>query len=96
MRQGFESNELWEQEVVSDAYTFWQFASESSPSLAELAMRLFETPANSVPSERAFSSMNLTHTRYRNRLTIEKLIRYAISIIPYQSQNPRPSKDGRT
>jgi hypothetical protein len=73
MRQGFESNELWEQEVVSDPYTFWQFASEYSPGLAELAMRLFETPANSVPSERAFSTMNLTHTRYRNRLTVEKV-----------------------
>jgi hypothetical protein len=73
MRQGLKSDELWEQEMVSDAYTFWQFASEYSPGLAELAMRSFETPANSVPSERAFSTINLTHTRYRNRLTIEKV-----------------------
>lgn len=73
MRQGFESSELWEKEVVDDPYTFWQFASEYSPFLAELAMWLFETPANSVPSERAFSTMNLTHTRYRNRLKVEKV-----------------------
>lgn len=73
MRQGFESSELWEPEVVNDPYTFWQFASEYSPDLADLAMRLFETPANSVPSERAFSTMNLTHTRHRNRLKVEKV-----------------------
>jgi hypothetical protein len=36
-------------------------------------MRLFEIPANSVPSERAFSTMNLTHTSYRNRLTVENV-----------------------
>ena len=58
---------------MNDLYTFWQFASEYSSDLAELSMRLFETPANSVPSERAFSTMNLTHTRYRNRLKVEKV-----------------------
>ena len=36
-------------------------------------MRLLETHANSVPSERAFSAMNLTATKKRNRLSVEKL-----------------------
>ncbi|KAF7173370.1 hypothetical protein CNMCM6106_007473 [Aspergillus hiratsukae] len=73
MREGFESRELWEREVVNDPHTFWQFASEYSPELADLALRIFDTPANSVPSERAFSTMNLTHTRHRNRLKVEKV-----------------------
>ena len=39
--------------------------------LAPLAVRLFSSIANSVPSERAFSAMNYIHNRYRNRLTAE-------------------------
>ena len=39
--------------------------------LAPLAIRLFSSIANSVPSERAFSAMNYIHNRYRNRLTAE-------------------------
>ena len=39
--------------------------------LAPLAVRLFSSITNSVPSERAFSVMNYIHNRYRNRLTAE-------------------------
>jgi Protein of unknown function (DUF 659)/hAT family C-terminal dimerisation region len=73
MRQGFESRELWDSEIKSDPITFWSFALQYSPEIAELAIRLFETPANSVPCERAFSTMNLTHTKYRNRLTVDRM-----------------------
>lgn len=31
--------------------------------------------ANSVPCERVFSSMNLIHTKLRNRLSLEKLFK---------------------
>ena len=41
--------------------------------LYQLATRLFHTPANSVPSERSFSSMNILHSKSRNRLTVERV-----------------------
>src|SRR5258706_474249 len=37
-----------------------------------LAVRIFEAIANSVASERAFSAMNLIHSKLRNRLGAEK------------------------
>jgi hypothetical protein len=40
--------------------------------LATLAVRIFEAIGNSVASERAFSTMNLIHTKLRNRLGAEK------------------------
>ena len=40
--------------------------------LAQLAVRIFKAIANSVASERAFSAMNLIHTKLQNRLGIEK------------------------
>jgi Protein of unknown function (DUF 659)/hAT family C-terminal dimerisation region len=52
---------------------FWQLSFVNAKLLSELAMRLFETPSNSVPSERAFSAMNLTATKKRNRLSVAKL-----------------------
>src|ERR1700722_13741922 len=39
----------------------------------QLATRLFHTPANPVPSERSFSSMNIVHSKSRNRLTVERV-----------------------
>lgn len=36
--------------------------------MATLAIRLITTPANSVPSERAFSVQNMIHTKLRNRM----------------------------
>ena len=39
-----------------------------TPKLAKLAYRIFITPANSVPSERAFS-YNLQHDKKRSKLT---------------------------
>jgi hypothetical protein len=40
--------------------------------LAQLAVRIFKAITNSVASERAFSAMNLIHTKLRNRLGVEK------------------------
>ena len=40
--------------------------------LAQLPVRIFKAIANSVASERAFSAMNLIHTKLRNRLGTEK------------------------
>ena len=38
-----------------------------------MARRLFQTTANSVPSERAFSTMNYIHSDLRNQLTNERV-----------------------
>ena len=35
--------------------------------------RLLHTLANSVPSERSFSSMNILHSKLRNRVTVERV-----------------------
>jgi hypothetical protein len=45
--------------------------------IAKLVIRIFTTVANSVPSERGFSTMKLQHTKLRNRLfpsRVDKLV----------------------
>jgi hypothetical protein len=44
-----------------------------APTLASFAKRLINTVANSAAAERAFSAMNLQHTKLRNSLPIEKV-----------------------
>ena len=44
----------------------------SFPALSSFAKRLLNTISNSVPSERAFFTMNYTHSKIRNRLTPER------------------------
>ena len=41
--------------------------------LAPFAIRVFKTPANSVPSERAFSAMNLVESKLRSKITAENM-----------------------
>jgi hypothetical protein len=43
-----------------------------APQLSSLSLRVFHALANSVPSERAFSSRNLVHNALRNRLGPER------------------------
>jgi hypothetical protein len=52
---------------------FWALLYPFAPELSRLALRVFKTPANSVPSERAFSTHNLIHDKRRNRLQVEKV-----------------------
>ena len=50
---------------------------DEAPILAQLAIRILTITANSVPSERAFSTMKLQHTKLRNRLApsrVDKLV----------------------
>jgi hypothetical protein len=56
---------------------FWTSIKDDAPTLANLAIRILSTTANSVPSERAFSTMKLQHTKLRNRLLssrVDKLV----------------------
>jgi len=45
---------------------------QESPTLADLALRLFTTASNSCWAERGFSAMNHIHSDLRNRLSLRK------------------------
>jgi hypothetical protein len=62
---------------IDEDWTFWFSMKDEAPILAQLAIRILTTTANSVPSERAFPTMRLQHTKLRNRLTpsrVDKLV----------------------
>jgi hAT family C-terminal dimerisation region len=48
-------------------------AKSSTTILGQIALRLFSTPANSVPSERSFSTQNLIHNKTRRALRSDKV-----------------------
>jgi hypothetical protein len=50
---------------------YWQRMANLGHPLGDIAVRIFSTLSNSVPSERSFSTMNLIHTQFRNRLASE-------------------------
>ncbi|THY01019.1 hypothetical protein D6D01_10392 [Aureobasidium pullulans] len=53
--------------------SFWDYAQQYDASeLCELALRLLSTPANSVPSERSFSSFNFIQNSFRTRLSTHR------------------------
>jgi hypothetical protein len=54
---------------VNKPKAFWTVMRTECPELASFALRLLKTPANSVAAERAFSAMNIIHTKSRNRLS---------------------------
>ena len=58
---------------AGDPWLFWQMVGYHAPGLAALAARLFKTPANSVPSERAFSTQNLVQTKTMIRVDPKRL-----------------------
>ncbi|KAF5706007.1 transposase [Fusarium mundagurra] len=47
----------------------WQCLLNQGSTLARVAMKVINTLANSVPSERSFSAISFIHTKARNRLT---------------------------
>src|SRR5438046_9703531 len=49
--------------------------------LEPLSLRIFSTPSNSVPSERAFSIMNFLHSKARNCLEPERVDKLTYSYI---------------
>ncbi|EED14263.1 conserved hypothetical protein [Talaromyces stipitatus ATCC 10500] len=57
---------------AKDISIFWLEATDLAPNLASIAKRLINTIASSAAAERAFSLMNLQHTKIRNRLTVEQ------------------------
>ena len=63
---------LWEPRLVESPKTFWQYLRPSSPILAGFAVRIFSTPCNSVPCERAFSAMNYIIDKFRASTGVER------------------------
>jgi hypothetical protein len=59
---------------IDNPVRYWKsyLGYEDHNKLAQLAVRIFETVANSVASERAFSAMNIIITKLRNRLGAER------------------------
>jgi hypothetical protein len=64
---------LWCWQLAENATVFWNSATSLAPTIGPIAIRLISTPATSVPSERAFSILNLVHTKLRNRLSNERV-----------------------
>lgn len=62
-REAFSDAYLWSKSHNPDI--FWDHVSPHAPVLAEFALRLFSTPANSVPSERAFSTFGFIQNSFR-------------------------------
>lgn len=62
---------LWK--LKDSAHLFWTSAIDIAPEIAPIAQRLAATPATSVPSERAFSILNLLQNKLRNRLTVQRV-----------------------
>jgi hypothetical protein len=63
--------------MTEDRDLFWLYNQAICPSLSAFASRLLNTIANSVLSERVWSSMNYIHSKSRNRLsldTVDKLL----------------------
>ena len=61
------------QEWVEKPIMFWKSYRSVAPKLAELAIQLQHITANSVASERAFSTMNFLQNKLRSRMTIETM-----------------------
>jgi hAT family C-terminal dimerisation region len=66
-------SKLWCWQLAEDASVFWNSATILAPTIGPIAIRLMSTPATSVPSERAFSILNLVHNKLRNRLSTERV-----------------------
>lgn len=86
----------WKAEA--DPRMFWLYQMTHTKVLANLAYRLFSTPANSVPSERSFSIMNLIHTKLRKNLRpvkVNKLTFIYINDRVLRRINKEPVPEGK-
>ena len=66
----YEGSRVWE--LNQNSIRFWTEMKPFAPELSSFALRIFHTPANSVPSERSFSTRNLIADRKRNCLYADK------------------------
>ena len=69
----FEKGALCWKFAGKGAREFWISTINRSKALSILCNLLFSTPANSVPSERVFSTQNYIHTKTRNSLKPDRV-----------------------
>lgn len=67
-----EPNGIWGDTIIHKPRVFWQYCRVKPPHLAGFAVRIFSTPASSVPSERAFSAMNFILDKFRASMKVER------------------------
>ena len=67
------STDLWNPDLVKNPRLWWQYARSGCYKLASLAIRIYSTPANSVPSERAFSTMNYLLDKFRAKSSVDSV-----------------------
>jgi hAT family C-terminal dimerisation region len=64
--------DCWKKEYREKPILFWKIVAGEASYLSALAIQVFSTPANSVPSERSFSAINFIQDEYRSHLSAEK------------------------
>jgi len=90
LQDGVFHQKAWCWESRNNPLEFWEFAKGcGSRFLAQFAIRVFSTPANSVPCERAFSAQNHIHTKECNALDPER-----VNKLTYVYMNYRVLKKG--
>lgn len=67
------TTDLWNPDLVNSPWLWWQYARSGCYKLATLNIRIYSTPANSVPSERAFSTMNYLLNKFRAKSSVESV-----------------------
>jgi hypothetical protein len=72
-QSGLFQKNSWIWEHANNPVQFWQLIESFAPDLAKISERLSSCPYSSVTSERAFSILNLIHTKTRNRLKPERV-----------------------
>ena len=88
----FARKELWSDGVRFQPQSFWMLASRFGASeLAELAVRLAVTPANSVPSERSFSAMNYIQNSFRAGMSTTTTSKLCLIYMNSRALDRRPS-----
>ena len=65
-------HDFWKKDYVEKSILFWKIVAGEVPDLSALAIQIFSTPANSVPSEQSFSAMNFIQDECRSCLSAEK------------------------
>ena len=88
--------DFWKKDYVEKPILFWKIVAGEAPDLSALAIWIFSTSANSVPSEWSFSAMNFIQDECRSHLSAEKtdmltFIYMNSKILQQQSSEPAPT-----
>ena len=63
---------FWSADWIKNSLFFWKVVAGVAPDLSPLAIWMFSTIANSVPSEHSFSGMNFVQNEYRTGLNVKQ------------------------